>query len=436
MLLLRNEFYAFSEQLSERMSALEQATQDLKTLPFGKSIDIAGIQLPESYGMAAGKSKVSVATVVEDLSVLREQHAKHAENIEQVLSSQSRQSDHLEHIREMQDKHIEIVAGDVLVLAKKAGISQDDLGITEHAPECMRSSSNSGSVEHLKACVAELIQGALEEAVTYQLQETVWDAAILIGMPLSLGVFDSLILGFAVFMQCVIQTLLCVIVIDLESENTRGVREARHSVDCLGRLGEFQAFMEGGLGPMLSCLMIMTWTMCVLKEFRHVGDFVMAVWNLPRTNHTRLDVHERTGRIMILQISCWRLALVTISGALQFTIASTLLVLGSMWLASTVVLTDLLLNGVALQFIMEIDELVFHVFCSAKIKTITLGLHPLQLPKRLVLPRSVSVRALASLLTWILFFVVILSTFLKPNFDEMNSLIEVGCSADDIATGG
>lgn len=222
----------------------------------------------------------------------------------------------------------------------------------------------------------------------------------------------------------------------LEVANTESLENANKHVDsCDDPVGELiyerYTYYLKNRGPILSLLMVMIWTLCVLKEFRHISDFMMAIWNLPRGTGTKLTVNDRTRKIMIVEISTLRLAVANFSACTQFAVASCLLVVGSTWLASTVALTDLLLNGVALQFIMEIDELVFYVFCSTKIKTITTSLQPLMLPARLVLPNRVSVRAVMSLAAWILFVVVIVITCLRPNFRHINDVVEFQCAFDN-----
>jgi len=251
---------------------------------------------------------------------------------------------------------------------------------------------------------------------------------MLIGLPLHLGATDTGLLVVAVIVQAGMQIALCVIVVVLATDNQK-LLEKDGDMDCTERRRQFDKFMRDSLGPLLSCLVLMMWTLCVLKEFRHIGDFLLAVWNLPRGSDTILAVNERTRRVRLEQISLQRCVMATCSGAVQFTVATTLLVVGSKWLASTVSLTDLLLNAVALQFIMEIDELVFHVLCSVKIKTITTSLHPLALPRRIVLPHRVPFRALMMIFLWIGFSIVILQVFLTPNFNLMDTARAAQCSS-------
>lgn len=61
----------------------------------------------------------------------------------------------------------------------------------------------------------------------------------------------------------------------------------------------------------------------------------------------------------------------------QCAIAVLLLVAGIEWLTSTTEIVELLLNGVALSYIMDIDELFFRVFMPRKLASLMSLLEPL-----------------------------------------------------------
>jgi len=339
---------------------------------------------------------------------------------------------HLQQLRDTQEEHFDAIANDLRVVAKASSVPGKELCVYALKPTIKPDKGHKGensTREKLERHVQKLIQSAIEEAVSYQLQETVWDAAILIGLPLKIGVSDTALLFFAVVMQATIQSILCAMVVVLEHRNSQALANAKKITStCEEELDTFEAFMKDSLGPLLSCLMVMIWTLCVLKEYRHIFDFMCAVWNLPRwPHHTRLEVSHTTRKVEIVEISYWRLGMVTFSAGIQFSIATCLLGIGCTWLASTVTLTDLLLNGVALQFIMELDELMYFVFCSAKIKTITTSLHPLLLPRRIALPKGVSLPELVSLAIWITFVILCAIVFLKPNFELIDQVLDLRC---------
>jgi hypothetical protein len=273
----------------------------------------------------------------------------------------------------------------------------------------------------------ELIQTALEEAVLYPLRESAWDAAMLIGMPLSLSLVDSGMLTLAVVVQAAMQTTFCYVVVILVKENIEDLdKKSPNDIECYLQLISFRDYMESSLGPLLSCLVVMIWALWVLKELRRMADFFLAVWNLPRGRHTLIGMAQKKGKLSIEAIGTFRLFMMNLNLAIQFAVAFSLLILGALWLASTTVLPDLLLNSVALQFIMEIDELVYHVLCSGKIKATVRSLEPLYLPKNIVIPHRIPVRSLSSLILWLGFVFIVLMGFLNPWFGQISEGIDAG----------
>jgi len=295
----------------------------------------------------------------------------------------------------------------------------------------------------------DVIQQALADAVLYHMHLSAWDAGFLIGMPLALNPVEIGMLILAFVLQACLQTAFCFVVVILASDNSESLENYEEPPwFCNQQLQSFEDYMHHSIGPLLSALVTLVWVLNVLKELRRIGDFLMGMWYLPRSKHTQLAIHASTGKVMVAQISLGRLVLMNINAAMQIAVASSLLVLGALWLASTTDLSDLLTNSVALQFIMKIDELLFQVLCSSKIKTMTLHMQPLRLPEVLVLPNRVPFRTLAAFFLWVAFFAAIWHFACVPNFDTMNAAIQDRCpiigSADSLlsndsnltATGG
>jgi len=278
-----------------------------------------------------------------------------------------------------------------------------------------------------------MLQTALEEACLYTLKESAWDAALLIGMHTNAPLFsltDTSMLVLAVSVQASVQAAFCYIVVVLVEENQKGLQVKTDMSECNEQTADFQQYLDDAIGPLLAVLVVMIWTLSVLSEFRRIADFIVSVWNVPWTvkgEHTEWRVNDSTGRLTLVKISRGRVCLMVINALAQLVVASILLGLGSVWLSSTVVLADLLLNGVALKFIMDIDELMFHVLCSGKVKVITRHLAPLKLPTKMVMPGRVPVRSLSSLLFWVVFSAAIGVFVLVPNLQIMWRGIERGC---------
>merc|ERR1740130_1708042 len=103
--------------------------------------------------------------------------------------------------------------------------------------------------------------------------------------------------------------MFCVIVVALANENTN--RLSLYKTGCAEidgfELHTFELFLDRNLGPVLSCLTVMIWSLCVQKDLMHISDFVLAMWTLPRGAKSSYSVHPSTRRISILSISYWRL---------------------------------------------------------------------------------------------------------------------------------
>merc|ERR1711862_471445 len=103
------------------------------------------------------------------------------------------------------------------------------------------------------------------------------------------------------------------------------------------------------------------WTLTLCFVFRDIIDYVSAIWFLSRQRGGRRDsgcLGYDNGSFTFQGTTRMRSAQAVFSGIIQMGIALTLLVSGSVWLVYTPSVTDLLLNGVALSFIMQLDELI------------------------------------------------------------------------------
>merc|ERR1712127_718346 len=105
------------------------------------------------------------------------------------------------------------------------------------------------------------------------------------------------------------------------------------------------------------------------------------------------------------------------SALLQVAIAVCLLVSGSLWLVYTPSIADLILNAVALSYVMQCDELIYNVMVPSKVKTMIRAMEPLALKSERDLrerspsapPRSVPVS-----LGMFAFVGIISIVFIKP----------------------
>jgi len=106
-------------------------------------------------------------------------------------------------------------------------------------------------------------------------------------------------------------------------------------------------------GILLCLLCILHWSSCVYKEFRSIWLAFEAVLGIPRASNTIIAENR------IDSLSMPRLLFVLATLVLRAVIAGILLVAGIRWLGRTTSITELMLNAVALNGIMDVDELLF-----------------------------------------------------------------------------
>lgn len=161
-------------------------------------------------------------------------------------------------------------------------------------------------------------------------------------------------------------------------------------------------------GILLCLLCILLWTLCVYKEVRSIWLALEAVWQLPRSEHT--VVHENA----ILSLSKKRFMALLFTYITRFVIAWVLLIAGVQWLARTTSITELMLNAVALNAILDVDEFLYAGFTPVSLQVAIKHLEPVK----------VRYTAWRSQLESVVLFLLLLSTFILPYVSLLQPLGE------------
>ena len=114
-----------------------------------------------------------------------------------------------------------------------------------------------------------------------------------------------------------------------------------------------------GVGVVLSSIALTIWIFSITAELKSIWDFAWSIWRLP-CRETLVNTVSPEDRVL-QSISCGRLGMLTVMLMVRTGIAVMLGVAGARWLAVTPDVKDILLNAVALLFILEIDELLYKV---------------------------------------------------------------------------
>mmetsp|Transcript_73383 Transcript_73383/g.129474 ORF Transcript_73383/g.129474 Transcript_73383/m.129474 type:complete len:649 (-) Transcript_73383:30-1976(-) len=132
-------------------------------------------------------------------------------------------------------------------------------------------------------------------------------------------------------------------------------------------------------GYMLSYVALGLWVMAVFKEYHTIAELVSVIVELPAQTSDHSAVLE-DGAITVVSISTMSrtilLGFVCVSRA---GIATGLLVVGGRFIAQTPELADLVLNAIALEFVLDVDEALFAVLLPRRVQCSVQSANPLSM---------------------------------------------------------
>ncbi|CAE7358401.1 unnamed protein product [Symbiodinium natans] len=174
-------------------------------------------------------------------------------------------------------------------------------------------------------------------------------------------------------------------------------------------------------GVLLCMLCIVLWTLCVNKEFRQIWVQLEAAFGIPKAQCTSFGDNAFT------TISWGRFGLLLLTYACRTAIASVLLVAGILWLSRTTSISELMLNAVALNAILDVDEFLFVGMTPIKIQQAIQNLEPMKAKYSRRRSECESMVHFSSLLALVLVTYLLL---LGPLTDDMLSLKQELCGGD------
>lgn len=290
----------------------------------------------------------------------------------------------------------------------------------------------------------EWISRKFEEANTTKVKENAWDLALFMFYA-PLGCATNMMVFVCVAFNLLLQLSFTYLVsrfIASSNEDLHSLARAFHvwgnGVDVSVRtavcessfeigsdykqISTYMTFDEysgyGGIwspGLMLCLTVCSTWSLSVLKVVGEVVDQVKAVWHITSRESDIMEIAVVDTGFTLERIPLLRCLFFIFLSTVQLLIACTLLVAGLQWLGTTTDIVELLLNGVALAYIMDIDELTYKVLVPTKLDTLIRRLEPISVGWSLKVPaRSV-------VLSMPLFFIIVLTLeiVLKPNADAV-----------------
>jgi len=130
------------------------------------------------------------------------------------------------------------------------------------------------------------------------------------------------------------------------------------------------------LSYILCCFMLIVWTLTIVREVNMVSHLLKAILMSRQERRTAMEIHMY--RIYLVSVSTVKRRVIVATCIVQFAICGLLLFAGAAWLAATETPEELLLNSVALAYVLEVDEVLYQIMCPRKIRAIISQLQPLE----------------------------------------------------------
>lgn len=176
---------------------------------------------------------------------------------------------------------------------------------------------------------------------------------------------------------------------------------------------------------------IMVWSFIVLREIWSAMQFAFALSALPRGVTHVNKVRERDeyhGHMILISISSTRYLFMMLVTSVRVAVALALLVFGAKMLAYTAELMEIILNVVALSFVMECDELIFANFAPLSIKALVRSMAPL--PRQHRVFHGVDAMPVLNVLFIIVVFAVVWQFYVTPSMAVMRVVQHTLCGGD------
>eukprot|EP00747_Dinoflagellata_sp_TGD_P146993 gnl/TRDRNA2_/TRDRNA2_176749_c0_seq4.p1 gnl/TRDRNA2_/TRDRNA2_176749_c0~~gnl/TRDRNA2_/TRDRNA2_176749_c0_seq4.p1 ORF type:complete len:512 (-),score=43.93 gnl/TRDRNA2_/TRDRNA2_176749_c0_seq4:104-1510(-) len=187
-------------------------------------------------------------------------------------------------------------------------------------------------------------------------------------------------------------------------------------------------FALGSAGPFLMVVCLIVWFLAICKEMNSIVDYVLAFCTVPRDTRTTWKVSESAG-LRLQTLSRARFALMMFVGAARLAVAIGLLVAGGIWLTSTYALRDLILDAVALAFIMELDEMIYGVMVPRRTRVLLENVEPLPDPKRSSY-KGLGFRSVCGVFALVVYIWLFIEACVQPNADTYLAIVQELCGGD------
>jgi len=156
--------------------------------------------------------------------------------------------------------------------------------------------------------------------------------------------------------------------------------------------------------------------------------FTRAVRTIPVDWTTKMELHSR--KVVVVSVSYTKQVGALVIAGTQIGICLLLLFSGSAWLAATETQEELLLNSVALSYVMEVDELLYAMMVPRKVRAIIEQMSPMTFNDVRIEPKAVRV-AMRWMKPSVVLSVILVIFFarISPRIQLMEEFLDALCES-------
>jgi len=392
------------EKLEERVAHLEEAECRRNRLNVsGSDVHVQVRVEPSSHEEPLpreGELYEKIAELQGQMGMLRHMLSKYVtvHHFQSRLATLSKTLEH--HIDALQmevSADLKLTADDLALVAEVGG---GGLSTSELNTKYRRTPDDRPAHEKKKLS-ADMLDSFVSICSSYQVRGNVWDATLFLGTDIPMGRQGTVLMVTSVFLNIAVQLFICYFVVELAFDQSSDLEDGLIENIKLWKLQTTQDISDRicrhdftlttdyrqaathdlydtylRSNSWMLCLgMLVVWTLTVQRELNMVLLFTKAVWNIPVESKTTIEVHSR--KVLLITVGhTKRLATVGIA-VIQIGICCSLLLAGVAWLSATETQEELLLNSVALAYIMEVDELLYSIMVPRKVRAIIEQMAPL-----------------------------------------------------------
>jgi len=300
------------------------------------------------------------------------------------------------------------------------------------------------------------------------IDESMWSVMAIVGINTVLGNWASWYLTFLFFLNVAMQTAFLWIIIvssmtkaNYDEESVFEIRSWRRNVahhisnydeltdtslahrvctgdsglsvsaQISGKFDEVDEYIQHGylVGTMMCALALVSWYMTLGKEGLSIVDGFQSIVYLPRGSTTKFEWDEKSEGYHMTQITNRRVYMRLFVTCVRFAIVALMLFYGTKFLVYTISIEELLLNAVALEFVISCDELIFASLCPMQTKSVVRNASGFRIPPMREY-RGIDIRSSAVALMIIASFSWAISSLIIPQLDTLQAVHDAICAGD------